>query len=141
MIVPYETNFCQVRNERSLSNERRKHCFNSEDVQNNKVMGILAYFGILFLIPLLAAKDSQYARFHTNQGIVLFIFSVALNIIGNGISFVISVTSFGILSFVGTLITGLIGLVCLAFAIVGIVNACSGEPKKLPIIGSITLYK
>ena len=111
--------------------------FNSEDVQNNKVMGILAYFGILFLIPLLA----QYARFHTNQGIVLFIFSVALNIIGNGISFVISVTSFGILSFVGTLITGLIGLVCLAFAIVGIVNACSGEPKKLPIIGSITLYK
>ena len=107
--------------------------FNSEDVQNNKVMGILAYFGILFLIPLLAAKDSQYARFHTNQGIVLFIFSVALNII--------SVTSFGILSFVGTLITGLIGLVCLAFAIVGIVNACSGEPKKLPIIGSITLYK
>ena len=90
--------------------------FNSEDVQNNKVMGILAYFGILFLIPLLAAKDSQYARFHTNQGIVLFIFSVALNIIGNGISFVISVTSFGILSFVGTLITGLIGLVCLAFA-------------------------
>ena len=112
--------------------------FNSEDVQNNKVMGILAYFGILFLI---AAKDSQYARFHTNQGIVLFIFSVALNIIGNGISFVISVTSFGILSFVGTLITGLIGLVCLAFAIVGIVNACSGEPKKLPIIGNITLYK
>ena len=111
--------------------------FNSEDVENNKVMGILAYFGILFLIPLLAAKDSQYARFHTNQGIVLFIFSVALNIIG----FVISVTSFGILSFVGTLITGLIGLVCLAFAIVGIVNACSGEPKKLPIIGSITLYK
>lgn len=115
--------------------------FNSEDVENNKVMGILAYFGILFLIPLLAAKDSQYARFHTNQGIVLFIFSVALNIIGNGISFVISVTSFGILSFVGTLITGLIGLVCLAFAIVGIVNSCSGEPKKLPIIGNITLYK
>ena len=111
--------------------------FNSEDVQNNKVMGILAYFGILFL----AAKDSQYARFHTNQGIVLFIFSVALNIISNGISLVISVTSFGILSFVGTLITGLIGLVCLAFAIVGIVNACSGEPKKLPIIGGITLYK
>ena len=89
--------------------------FNSEDVENNKVMGILAYFGILF--------------------------SVALNIFGNGISFVISVTSFGILSFVGTLITGLIGLVCLAFAIVGIVNACSGEPKKLPIIGNITLYK
>ena len=71
--------------------------FNSEDVQSNKVMGILAYFGILFLIPLLAAKDSQYARFHTNQGIVLFIFSVALNIISNGISLVISVTSLSLI--------------------------------------------
>ena len=33
--------------------------FNSEDVQNNKVMGILGYFGILFLIRLLPAKESQ----------------------------------------------------------------------------------
>ena len=32
------------------------------DVQSNKVMAILAYFGILFLIPLLAAKESAYAR-------------------------------------------------------------------------------
>ena len=39
------------------------------DVQSNKVMAILAYFGILFLIPLLAAKESAYARYHTNQGL------------------------------------------------------------------------
>lgn len=115
--------------------------FNSEDVQNNKVMGILAYFWNSFPDSSTCSKRFTILKIPTNQGIVLFIFSVALNIIGNGISFVISVTSFGILSFVGTLITGLIGLICLAFAIVGIVNACSGEPKKLPIIGSITLYK
>lgn len=115
--------------------------FNSEDVQNNKVMGILAYFGILFLIPLLAAKDSQYARFHTNQGIVLFIFDIVIWIISNVVNFVITFASLGILSFVGTIISNLLGLLCLALIIVGIVNACSGEPKKLPIIGSITLYK
>ena len=33
------------------------------DVQSNKVMAILAYFGILFLIPLLAAKESAGAYF------------------------------------------------------------------------------
>lgn len=115
--------------------------FNSEDVENNKVMGILAYFGILFLIPLLAAKDSQYARFHTNQGIVLFIFDIVIWIISNVVNFVITFASLGILSFVGTIISNLLGLLCLALIIVGIVNACSGEPKKLPIIGSITLYK
>lgn len=115
--------------------------FNSEDVENNKVMGILAYFGILFLIPLLVAKDSQYARFHTNQGIVLFIFDIVMWIISLVVNFVITFASLGILSFVGTIISNLLGLLCLALIIVGIVNACSGEPKKLPIIGSITLYK
>lgn len=115
--------------------------FNSEDVQNNKVMGILAYFVILFLIPLLAAKDSQYARFHTNQGIVLFIFDIVMWIISLVVNFVITFASLGILSFVGTIISNLLGLLCLALTIVGIVNACSGEPKKLPIIGGITLYK
>lgn len=115
--------------------------FNSEDVASNKVMGILAYLGILFLVPLLAAKDSQYARFHTNQGSVLFIFDIVMWIISLVVNFVITFASLGILSFVGTIISNLLGLLCLALTIVGIVNACSGEPKKLPIIGGITLYK
>lgn len=60
--------------------------FNTEDVQQNKVFGILAYIGILFLVPLLAARDSQYARFHTNQGIVLFITDIILGIVSGILS-------------------------------------------------------
>ena len=33
--------------------------FDSTDIQNNKAMAILAYFGPLVLIPLLAAKGSR----------------------------------------------------------------------------------
>lgn len=36
--------------------------FDKADVEQNKVMAILAYFGILVLIPILAAKDSKFAR-------------------------------------------------------------------------------
>lgn len=43
--------------------------FDKADVEQNKVMAILAYFGILVLIPILAAKDSKFARFHANQGL------------------------------------------------------------------------
>ena len=43
------------------------------DVQENKVMGILAYLSFLVLIPLFAARESPFARFHTNQGLVLAI--------------------------------------------------------------------
>jgi len=34
-------------------------------------MAILAYLTWLVLIPLFAAKESKFARFHCNQGIVL----------------------------------------------------------------------
>jgi hypothetical protein len=39
-----------------------------QDAQDNKIMAILAYLGLLFLVPFLAAKESPFARFHTNQG-------------------------------------------------------------------------
>ena len=47
--------------------------FDPTDIQNNKAMGILSYIGLLVLIPIFAAKDSKFARFHANQGLVLVI--------------------------------------------------------------------
>lgn len=114
--------------------------FNTEDVEQNKVFGILSYIGILVLVPILAAKDSQYARFHANQGLVLFITDI---IIGTCMS--ILSTVLGIIPFLGSLVAGLIsapfGILLLVLMILGIVNACSGEPKKLPVIGQITIIK
>ena len=42
--------------------------FDAADIAKNKVLSLFAYIGILFLIPLLAAPNSKFARFHTNQG-------------------------------------------------------------------------
>ncbi len=116
-----------------------KVVFNSEDVSNNKAMGILSYIGILVLIPIFAAKDSQYARFHANQGLVLFIAEIALNIIVRIISAILSYSIGGAL-LVGVLSLA-VGILSLIFLILGIVNACSGEAKKLPLIGGITILK
>ena len=44
--------------------------FDQNDIQSNKVMAVLAYLGILVLVQLYAARESIYARFHTNQGLV-----------------------------------------------------------------------
>ncbi len=43
------------------------------DIAQNKAMAVLSYLGILFLIPILSAPNSPYARFHSNQGIILYI--------------------------------------------------------------------
>ena len=44
--------------------------FESQDIQDNKVMNILAYIGILVLVPIFAAKNSKVARFSSNQGLI-----------------------------------------------------------------------
>lgn len=116
--------------------------FTTEDVNQNKVYGILAYFGILVLVPILAAKDSLYARFHANQGLILLISEFALNIVGRIIRFALKVATFGLINdVVNTIVSLAISAITIAYLVIGIINACSGEAKRLPIIGGFTLLK
>ena len=102
-------------------------------------MAILAYFGILVVIPIFAAKESKFARFHANQGLVLFIASVAYWIMLEIIKSIIVSISTGLLLI--TTILGLTYLVFLVLGIMGIVNAATGKAKELPIIGKFSLLK
>ena len=38
-----------------------------------KVLAVLAYLGILVLVPIFMGKKSKYVRFHSNQGLILLI--------------------------------------------------------------------
>lgn len=99
----------------------------SADIADNKIFAALAYIGILFLVPLLAAKTSAYARFHTNQGFIIFLGWVAI----------------GIVSWVpilGWLIFILGSIFLLVLSIMGVLNALTGKMKKLPLIGDIEIY-
>lgn len=113
--------------------------FDSADIQQNKVMAVLSYIGILVLIPLLAAKDSKFARFHANQGLILLlaeaIYGVALNLL-SAIILAVSWRLYFLIS-----ILGLLSIAFLVLAILGIVNAVGGKAKELPVIGKIQLLK
>ena len=92
-----------------------------EDAKANKLMAILAYLGILVLIPLFAAKESKFARFHTNQGLILLIISVVIYFIGR-------------ISALSTL-AWLLNAAVFILAVIGIINAVKGETKELPLVG------
>ena len=95
-----------------------------EDIQANKGMAVLSYVGILFLVPMLARKDSAFCRYHVNQGLVLFILEMIISILTQFLS-----------------IVGILGIVTFVFMIQGIINCDKGEVKPLPLIGGISLYK
>lgn len=106
--------------------------FDPNDIQQNMVMAVLAYIAILFLVPLLAAPQSQFARFHANQGLVLFIVEIILGVVV-GICLFIPI--------VGWIISSVVGLVTFLLMVLGIVNAASGKGKELPLIGKIRIIK
>ena len=98
------------------------------DSEENKLISVLCYFGLLFLIPYLTKPDSPFVRFHSNQGLVLMLFVIAARVAA-------------IIPILGWII----GIACWAFAlvcfIIGIINVCNGDMKKLPIIGEIEILK
>ncbi|EZH66357.1 hypothetical protein DH09_10515 [Bacillaceae bacterium JMAK1] len=97
------------------------------DAEENMGLGIVAY--ILFFIPLLAGKDSPFARYHANQGLLLLILGIIVAILGS-------------IPIIGTFIIGPIGsLFVLALFILGIVNAVQKKRKPLPVIGGIQIIK
>ena len=100
--------------------------FDKDDIEKNKAMGLLAY--ILFFIPLLAAKDSPFARYHANQGLVLFICGLISSLVW-------------IIPILGWIIAPILSIVITVLAVIGIINALNGKAKELPIIGKFKILK
>lgn len=115
------------------------------DINANKGISVLSYIGILFLIPLLAKKDSPYAQYHAKQGFNLFLLDVAIGIVNLLLGLIkVPQSLYGFVYGYATpwfvsLISWLLGLGVLALAIIGIVNAVQGKAKELPIIGKIKI--
>lgn len=107
---------------------KKKADNSAKDIEQNKIFGVLSYIGILFLVGLLAAPESKFAKFHANQGCVLFIAAVAVNVV-----WVVPILGW---------IVGFFGWIAvLVLAIMGIVNALNGKMEKLPLIGDIEIIK
>lgn len=108
-----------------------------EDAENHKIFGILAYLGILCLVPLFAAKESPFAKYHANQGLILFLGEIALSVVLSIIYHLLALIG---LSFISVFLS-LIWLGVFALVIIGIINAAAGKCVPLPIVGKFKLIK
>lgn len=110
----------------------------SEDASKNKVFGILSYLGILWLVGFFAASDSRYAKFHANQGLVLFLAEIALNIVLAIIALICGIIGHG-LGILSSLLYFAGELAVVGCVVFGIVYAAKGQAKELPFIGKLHL--
>lgn len=91
----------------------------------NTAMAVIAY--ILFFIPLLTgdAKKDPFVKYHTKQGLVLFLLAFLINVLGWIIPFYFWFS-----------ISWILSLGVLILLIIGISNAVGGKQKPLPVIGN-----
>lgn len=91
--------------------------------QEEKSMALLAYLWILVLIPLLLKKDSEFCRFHVKQGLVLFLASLGVMILG-------------MVPILGWLIILPFGWLAITIlSVLGIINVLQGKRWEMPYIG------
>lgn len=113
--------------------------FDQNDINTNKGMAILAYFGPLVFIPMFAAKQSKFARYHSNQGLLLLITAVAWSIVYGIINAILLAISWRL--YTVSSIIGILSIVFFVLFIIGIINASNGRAKELPIIGKFKILK
>jgi uncharacterized membrane protein len=103
----------------------------TSDFEQNKVMAIVGYIiPILFFVPMLAEKKSQFGMFHAKQQLNLLLAGIAVNIVGT----IIPVLGWFIILPLGS-------LAIIVLAIIGLIGASKGETKALPVIGGFTIIK
>lgn len=87
---------------------------------DTKSTGVISYITFIGWLVAYCAGDREGAKFHMNQALVIYIFSLL-----------------GVIPCVGQ-IWGVFILVCW---IMGLVAAINGEEKEVPLIGSIRIFK
>ena len=103
--------------------------YDTQDMQDNKIWAVLSYVGILFILPLLVNNgQSRYAKYHANQGFILFLAGVVAGIAGGIL---------GMIPYLGAVLAAVLSLAVLALTIIGIINAANGKAKELPFIGGL----
>jgi len=108
------------------------HQMDPRDIAENKAMAVFAYLSFLILIPIFAAPNSNFARFHVNQALPLVIASFVLSVFGGVLTFLL---------FPLGIIFWLADVAICVLLILGIINAVQGRAKELPIIGKLRLFK
>lgn len=94
------------------------------EAENGRVMAIVGYIGILFLLLLFFMRDNRFARYHANQSILLFLTGLAAAVLH-------------IIPIIGWLLFGILYVFCWVCRIIGIVHAVQLRAAPLPVIGEV----
>lgn len=99
---------------------------------DKKVTGIVSYIWWIGWLVAFLAGDKEGAKFHLNQSLIVMI-AFAINGV---LSFVLR-----LIPVVGVIISSVLGIFLFVCWLIGLINACKGVEKEIPIIGQFKILK
>ena len=102
--------------------------------ENVNSIAILSYLSILFLFPLLMAKDDEFAQYHAKQGLVLALAWILFFLLIAIITPMFMFLPYS-LSWMFMYLYPLASVFFIVLSIIGTLNVLNGNRKELPIFG------
>ena len=112
------------------SYDRQEPRNDGQQTGREKTLSAIGYFGFFFFLPLVLCPKSEFARFHANQALVLFLLKIALGIATNLLGMYMG---YGLFSLANIATTALIAY--------GAVTAAGGKMTPMPLVGGLQLIK
>ncbi|HTV48135.1 MAG TPA: hypothetical protein VMG59_06790 [Phycisphaerae bacterium] len=113
-----------------------------EDIRRNRGIAALAYVGPMVFVPLVWARESCFARHHTNQGLILFLIEACVwgcfQAIGR---LFLPLLSIRVFFWPACFISGCLWGLFVLLSVFGILHAVSGSYAKLPAIGQYNIVE
>lgn len=106
----------------------RTNSFDKADIEKNKAISAISYFGILFFLPLVVCPTSAFGKFHANQALLILILGVVSAIAG-------------VIPFIGGIIAWILDIAIFIAFLFGLINTLNGKAIELPFIGGIQIIK
>ncbi len=88
------------------------------DIRTNKDVAAFSYVWIMSVVIYIARKDSPFIRYHSKQGIVLFLLSIPVSLIPHIGSYLIFLLA--------------------AAMLLGFLNAANGQTRDVPLVGPLS---
>jgi fumarate reductase subunit D len=90
--------------------------------QEERAFAALSYMWVLVLVPILLKRESEFCQFHAKQGLVLFIGSLGVLVVG-------------MFPFIGWFLVLIPGLLIIALmSLLGIQSSLAGKKGEIPYI-------
>jgi uncharacterized membrane protein len=113
-----------------------------DDIRRNRGVAVLAYIGPMVFVPLIWAKDSRFARHHTNQGLILFLVEACLWGCGQTVArLILPLLSIPAFLWLSSFVSGCLWGVFVLLSLFGVLHVVSGSFAKLPAIGQYQIVE